>query len=409
VWGHRQTSNGVKKLAKIKLINNQEEAKMELKKIRVSKEGIKLMAPKFVFRVIKLDGIDIRAANILKQEMLSLGGEAALSKGVIDFSVKVTDVLLAGTIKQYELLINKLKKQPFGLADLGKEIKKVFAYSPRKLKNIKCGNYKLNFEKTIIMGVLNLTPDSFSDGGMFLDLDKAVEHGKQMVKDGADIVDIGGESSRPGSMPVSEKEELKRVKPVIQKLVKEIKVPISIDTYKPNVAKECLNLGASIVNDITGLRNKEMIKVVAKYNVPVVIMHMKGMPKNMQENPVYQDVVQEIKEFLEERINEAKKSGINDIIIDPGIGFGKTTEHNLQILKRLNEFKTLGYPILVGPSRKSFIGNITGLPVNERLEGTLASISIAIINGANIIRVHDVKECKRAAQIADAINSINNG
>jgi dihydropteroate synthase len=411
----------MKKLAKIKLINNIEEAKMELKKIGVSKEGIKIMAPKLVFRVIKLDGIDIRAANILKQEMLSLGGEAALSKGVIDFSVKLTDVLLAGTIKHYELLINKLKKQPFGLAELGKEIKKVFAYSKInpptlatgyswggriKLKNIKCGNYKLDFGKTIIMGVLNLTPDSFSDGGLFTNVDKAVEHGKQMVKDGADIIDIGGESSKPGSIPVLEKEELKRVKPVIQKLVKEIKVPISIDTYKPNVAKECLNLGASIVNDITGLRNREMIKIVAKYKTPVIIMHMKGMPKNMQENPVYQDVVDEIKEFLEERINEAKKSGINDIVIDPGIGFGKTTEHNLQILKRLNEFKTLGCPILVGPSRKSFIGNITGLPVNERLEGTLSSISIAIINGANIIRVHDVKECKRAAQTADAIRFV---
>ncbi len=396
----------MKKLAKIKLINNIEEAKTELKKIRVSKEGIKIMAPKLVFRVINLKNIDIRAANILKQEMLSLGGEAALSKGVIDFSVKLTDVLLAGTIKQYEILINKLKKQPFGLAELGKEIKKVLAYPKIKLKNIKCGNYKLDFEKTMIMGVLNVTPDSFSDGGMFINLDKAVEQAKRMVKDGANIIDIGGESSRPGSGPVSEKEELKRVKPVIQTLVKEIKVPISIDTYKPKVAKECLKLGVNIVNDISGLRNKEMIKIVAKYKTPVVIMHMKGIPKNMQENPTYEDVVNEIKEFLEERINEAKKSEINDIIIDPGIGFGKATEHNLQILKRLNEFKTLGCPILVGPSRKSFIGNITGLPVNERLEGTLASISIAIINGANIIRVHDVKECKRAVQIADAIRFV---
>ena len=178
---------------------------------------------------------------------------------------------------------------------------------------------------------------------------------------------------------------------------------ISIDTYKPNVADKCIELGAHLVNDITGLRNKEMIKVVAKHQVPAIIMHMKGTPKNMQQNPTYNDVIKEIKELFNGRIVEAKKLGVRDIIIDPGIGFGKTTEHNLQILKRLSEFKDLECPILVGPSRKSFIGNVTGLPVNERLEGTLAAISISIINGANIVRVHDVKECKRAIQIADAI------
>ena len=261
----------------------------------------------------------------------------------------------------------------------------------------------LTKDKTLIMGILNVTPDSFSDGGLFIDVNSAVEHAEHMVEDGADIIDIGGESSRPGSEPVSEKEELKRVKPVIELLVNELKVPLSIDTYKPKVAEECIKFGVQLVNDITGLRNKEMIEVVAKYNVPVVVMHMKGTPKNMQENPVYQDVVKEIKELLSERIIEAKKYGINDIIIDPGIGFGKTTEHNLQILKRLGEFKDLKCPILVAPSRKSFIGNVTGLPVNERLECTLAAISVAIMNGANIVRVHDVKECRRAVQIVDAV------
>ena len=214
---------------------------------------------------------------------------------------------------------------------------------------------KLIQNKTLIMGILNVAPDSFSDGGLFVDVNKAVEHAKQMVVEGADIIDIGGESSRPGSDSVSEEEELRRVEPVIRRLIKEIQVPISIDTYKPLVAKKCLKLGVNLVNDITGLRNKEMINVVTKYNVPVIIMHMKGDPKNMQQNPVYQDVIKEIKDFLSERIVEAKKAGIKDIIIDPGIGFGKTTEHNLQILKRLNEFKDLGCPILVGPSRKSLL------------------------------------------------------
>ena len=255
------------------------------------------------------------------------------------------------------------------------------------------------------MGILNVTPDSFSDGNLFFDAGKAINHARQMVKDGADIIDVGGESSRPGSEPVSEDEELRRVSQIIKKLKDEIKVPISIDTYKPKVAEECIKLGASIINDINGLRNEEMIKVAAKYKVPVIIMHMKGNPKTMQKNPEYEDVVKEIKQFLAQQIKKAKKAGINDIIIDPGIGFGKTTEHNLEILKNLNKFKELNCPILVGPSRKSFIGNITGLPVNERLEGTIAAISIAIMNGANIVRVHDVKECKRAVMVADAIKN----
>ena len=274
-----------------------------------------------------------------------------------------------------------------------------------KLDSIKCGKYELKFDRTLVMGILNVTPDSFYDGKLFFNPDKAIEHAKQMVKDGADIIDVGGESSRPGSEPVSKEEELRRVSPIIKKLKDEIKVPISIDTYKPKVAEECIKLGASIINDINGLRNEEMIKVAAKYKVPVVIMHMKGTPKTMQHNPVYKDVIEEIKEFFSQQIKKAKKAGIKDIIIDPGIGFGKTAEHNLQILKNLSEFKELNCPILVGTSRKSFIGNITGLPVNERLEGTLAAISIAIINGANIVRVHDVKECKRAAMVADAVRN----
>lgn len=261
----------------------------------------------------------------------------------------------------------------------------------------------LNFDRTIIMGILNITPDSFSDGGLFADAGRAFEHAMQMIKDGADIIDIGGESSRPGSEPVSEDEELKRIMPVVERLVKESNVIVSIDTCKPKVAEACLKKGAHMINDITGLRNREMIKLAAEYNVPAVIMHMKGEPKNMQQNPEYINVIQEIKNFFTDRINEARKHGVRDIIIDPGIGFGKTTLHNLQILKRLIEFKDLKCPILVGTSRKSFIGNVSNLPVNERLEGTLASVAIAIINGADIVRVHDVKECSRAVQIADAV------
>ncbi len=271
------------------------------------------------------------------------------------------------------------------------------------LSPIVCKEYTLKFEKTLIMGILNVTPDSFSDGGLFADIETAVAHGEKMVSDGADVIDIGGESSRPGSVPLSEKEELARILPVVTRLLDEVSVPISIDTYKPQVAEMCLKAGAHLINDITGLTNPEMRKVAVKHNVPVVIMHMRGSPKTMQQNPIYQDLIGEITTFFREQITRAHKEGIQQIIIDPGIGFGKTVEHNLQILKHLSAFKTLGYPILVGPSRKSFIGTITGLSVNNRLDGTLAAITVAIMNGANIVRVHDVNECKRAVQIVDAI------
>jgi len=272
-----------------------------------------------------------------------------------------------------------------------------------KLSPIVCKDYTLRFEKTLIMGILNVTPDSFSDGGLFVDIDTAVTHAKKMVSDGADLIDVGGESSRPGSAPLSEKEELDRIFPVVTRLLDEVSVPISIDTYKPLVADACLKAGAHLINDITGLTDSEMRKVAVKHNVPVVLMHMRGTPKTMQQNPVYQDMIGEIKVFFQERVATARNAGIQNIIIDPGIGFGKTVEHNLQILKHLGEFKSLGCPILVGPSRKSFIGMITGLSVQERLDGTLAAITVAIMNGANMVRVHDVSECNRAVQVADAI------
>ncbi len=266
------------------------------------------------------------------------------------------------------------------------------------------GKRKLSLEKPLIMGILNVTPDSFSDGGEFIDVEKSVAHAKEMISSGADIIDVGGESSRPGSEPVSSEEELKRVLPVVSRLVKELNVPISIDTYKASVAEECVKVGASIINDISGLGD-EMRAVAAKYKVAVVIMHMLGSPKTMQKSIVYDDVVDDIKKFLKERVDKAKSSGISTVMVDPGIGFGKTTEDNLEIIRRLYEFESLGCPVLVGPSRKSFIGNITGLPVEERLGGTITSVVVSVMNGAKIIRVHDVKECKSAIDVANAINA----
>jgi dihydropteroate synthase len=256
------------------------------------------------------------------------------------------------------------------------------------------------------MGVLNVTPDSFSDGGKFLDVEDAVRCGIKMAEEGADIIDVGGESTRPGSDPATIEEELSRVIPVIEALAKEIDIPISIDTYKSQVAKKALGAGAEMINDISALRfDPKMKEVASEYQVPIVLMHIKGTPKNMQENPYYEDVIEEIIKYLKESIQLAKDGGVQEenIIIDPGIGFGKRLEDNLNILKNLKKFSILNHPILVGPSRKSFIGKVLNLQVAERLEGSLAALAVGIMNGANIIRVHDVKESKKVAGLMDAI------
>lgn len=269
-------------------------------------------------------------------------------------------------------------------------------------------NFSLDLSgKTHIMGILNVTPDSFTDGGIFFRKDSAIEHGLRMVEDGADIIDIGGESTRPGSDSVGYQEELSRTMPVIEELARRVNVPLSIDTYKADVAKRALDAGASMVNDISGLRfDPEMAGVVAEYKVPVVVMHIKGTPKNMQVNPEYEALIPEILDYLRESIKLAVDAGIKEdmIIIDPGIGFGKTFEHNLQILKDLHEFTLLEKPLLIGPSRKAFLGKILGnAPTSERLEGTAAAVAISIMNGAHIVRVHDVKEMVKVARVADAI------
>ncbi|MEA1994293.1 MAG: dihydropteroate synthase [Euryarchaeota archaeon] len=394
-------------MIEIKEISSISEAKKELKKLEVYKEGIGIMAPKFLFKVFKLKNLDIRAALILKQEMLSIGGEAAIPRGAIDLSLKVGNVLLAGTVKQYKALIKKLKRQPFGLKEVSAELEKLIGSTAFRPEPIKCGEYELNFDRPLIMGVLNVTPDSFSDGGDFVETDTALDHAVKMAEDGADIIDVGGESTRPGSDPVPLEDELRRVEPVVRGIVENCDLPVSVDTAKPAVAERCINLGASMLNDVTGLRNSEMIRVAAEYEVPVVIMHMKGKPKTMQKEIVYGDVVSDIKDFFMERIEEARSKGVKDIIIDPGIGFGKTTEHNLTIIKRLEEFRTLQCPVLIGTSRKSFIGNTLGIEDSkERLYGTIASNIAAAENGADIIRVHDVEEHKEALDLYYAIKKV---
>lgn len=258
--------------------------------------------------------------------------------------------------------------------------------------------------RTLVMGVLNVTPDSFADGGRFLSTEEALVQARRLIAEGADILDIGAESSRPGSDPVPEQEELDRAAPVVEKIAKEFAVPISIDTYKPGVAHRCLQLGATIVNDITGLRDAAMMKTVKQHGAAVIIMHMRGTPKTMQQDVDYDDVVIDVRAFLAERIEAARSKGIEEIVADPGLGFGKTASQNFQLLQRLGEFRKLKTPLLIGPSRKSFLGSLASkLPVEERLEGTIAACCVGALNGAAIVRVHDVRAVKRAIEVVDAV------
>lgn len=358
--------------------------KREMAKIGVDPFGVKLMAGKAVFHVIKIENVDHRVANILKQEILSIGGEAACARAVMSRQLGESSVLLMATQAQYQELFRHLSYQPFGLKKISLKIKEVLNNQIKPQKKLR------------IMGILNITPDSFSDGGKYLDPDLAVERGLSMAAAGADILDLGGESSRPGSLSVSAKEEINRILPVLKKLSKQVRIPLSIDTYKATVAKAGMDHGASIINDISALRaDPQMAKFVARYKNSVILMHMLGEPRTMQVNPKYQDVLSEIYTFLQNRIEFAQERGIkkDKIIIDPGIGFGKTVEHNLEILRKLSEFKSLGQPILVGASRKSFIGKIIQIEeTDKRLSGSLAIAAWSYLNGASILRVHDVKE-----------------
>jgi len=392
----------------MKLIHNRDEAVRELKKIGVDKESIPMMAPKMRYWTLKFIDVDVRAANILKQEMLSKGGEAAVAKWSSAFTKPRTDALLMGTLKQYRLLLRKMRLQPFGLKAMAIELETVLKNLSRPQEfSWPCRTGRLIIgRRTLIMGILNVTPDSFSDPGEYFDSGQAVEHGLAMVEEGADIIDIGGESSRPGAEPVSLDEERKRVIPVIKKVRAASNIPISIDTQKSAVALEALAAGADIVNDISAFRyDPDMARVVAEAKVPLVLMHMRGTPKTMQNEPSYDDLIAEITAFFNERMETAISAGIEKdmIALDPGFGFGKSVQHNLELISRLGEFRGLGQPILLGTSRKSTIGKILNLPVEERLEGTAATVAAGILNGADIVRVHDVKAMVRTARVSDAI------
>ena len=387
-------------------IMNANEAIQQMKKVGVDPTGVKLMAGKTLHFNLRIEGIDPRTANLLKQEMLSVGGDAALDRRGLDCSTPSTDAILIGTQKQFEKLTSKLEQYP-ALQSLGHSLKETLKNISKTHYTIRCRKrtFKLG-KQTLLMGVLNVTPDSFSDGGFFLDREKAIAQGLKMVEEGADLIDIGGESTKPGSKPLGLEEELRRVIPVIEALAKEVDVPISIDTYKSAVAKKAVEAGAQMINDISGLHfDPDLAHVASKEDVPLILMHIRGTPETMQKDVHYESLFSEILQYLRESIQRAESAGLDpgQIVIDPGIGFGKTLEDNLLIIKNLQELRILGKPILLGTSRKSFIGKILNTDVTERLEGTLSSIAIGVLNGAHIIRCHDVLEAKKAISVADAI------
>ncbi|HHU50851.1 MAG TPA: dihydropteroate synthase [Firmicutes bacterium] len=375
----------------------------EFERIRVSPEGIEIMKEKGDFILLKVDGLSAQAAAILKQEMLAKGGEAALGKDLAYLGSKEGAALLMGTKAQYRRLLSILPRQPFGLAQLAKELENIIeaAATPPPSLTVKGQEFHWG-KRTYIMGIINLTPDSFSGDGLLNRRrlrDVVLAQADRFMAEGADILDVGAESTRPDGQQIPATEELNRLLPVLEVLAKESPLPISVDTYKAAVAAEALENGADIINDIWGLQgDPEMATVVAKYKAPVIVMHN-------QESCVYHDLMLEIAKFLYKSIEIAEEAGISKerVIIDPGIGFGKTVEDNLFVIERLHELKALGCPVLLGTSRKSVIGKTLNLPVTERVEGTAATVAAGIMRGADIIRVHDVKEMTRVARMTDAI------
>jgi dihydropteroate synthase len=387
-----------------------EDAVAALKGMAMGPNAMQEILPMMVHLNIMLEGVESGAATIIKQEMLSVGGEAVVASGSGGHSLdEKKGIIIMGTLKQIHRFTEKCSGQSCGLKAISKRIDEI-------LNNISLDSVPLRTSRrtitignrTLIMGILNVTPDSFSDGGRFTVPEMAVEEGVRMAEEGADMIDIGGESSRPGSEPVPVEEELRRVIPVVRGLAKRVDIPLSVDTMKARVAGEALAEGAEIVNDISSLDcDANMAKAVADAGAAVILMHMRGTPKTMQTGDLtYTSLRGEIIAYLQKRIKIAWEKGIEpeQMMVDPGLGFGKTAMDNVRLIKHLGELKVLGRPIVTGASRKSFIGHVTGAPPQERLEGTAAAVTVAILNGSRIIRVHDVAAMKKVAAMADAIN-----
>jgi len=376
----------------IEKLSNNIEAARYFKELGVDGGGVNILASKIQTHIIYIRDLHVGAANILKQDALSIGADLAVPKGTIIAATPTVNCILIATTKQLKSLSKKELAQPFGLKVLAKKLSDFI--NIKKSKNIE------------VMGVINANDDSFFSGSRFIDSD-VVDTIEKMIEDGANIIDIGGVSSAPNAMSVDAREELERVKPIletIKKLKLYEKVDFSIDSYEPLVVEQALDSGFKVVNDIKGLANDEICRLCASYNTRAIIMHMQGTPRTMQLAPKYENILSDVYSFFEERIQKAESFGVKDITLDIGIGFGKTLEHNLKLIKHLEHFLTLKKPLLVGASRKSMIDKISMSLTKDRLPGTLALHLEAIRNGATMIRVHDVKEHVQAIKIQQALD-----
>jgi dihydropteroate synthase len=388
------------------------DAREELVRVGADPQAFGVFLAKSETLAIALDDLPCSAAGILKQTALALGADCAVHRDVIRGRRRRSDIILFANRRQLARVLERLKEQTPAARAAGAEIAGLLERCDRagfrivfRAGGTSVRSYDLG-SRSYVMGILNVTPDSFSDGGRYLRADDAVEHGLELAAEGADFLDVGAESTRPGALPVSAREELTRLRPVLRRLRRQLKIPISVDTHKSATARACLDEGADMVNDITGLRGDPLLaQVVAKAGIPCIIMHIKGKPQTMQRRPRYRNLMAEVCSFLSGGLDRAVRAGIKrcQVVVDPGIGFGKTVEHNFTIIRRLSELKSLGQPIMAGPSRKSFIGKTLDLPPEERLEGTIAACVLAAANGANILRVHDVEQVRRALIVAGRI------
>ena len=378
---------------KLYKINNSTCKEKLFQKIGSTSTGNRILEDKANLNLIYIKDIKAPAANILKQDALSIGADLAVSRDTVTCKDEISDAVLIANDAQMKILAKKELAQPFGLKVLAQQLGSFLFTKTDEVK---------------VMGVLNTNEDSFFTGSRF-NGHEALLHVKKMIEEGAKIIDIGGVSSRPGSIGVSEEEELQRIKPIIdliydEKLYKEVE--FSLDSYSALCVEYTLQRGFNIVNDITALENDDVAKLVAKYDATVVLMHKLGSTHEMQKNPTYENVILEVDEFFQERVEKAKKYGIKKIVLDVGIGFGKNLEHNLLLIKHHEHFLHFGYPLLIGASRKSMIDMICSASVQERLPGTLAIHLKAVENGASIVRVHDIKEHVQALKVQKAINKV---
>ena len=379
----------------VEKLSNSIDIKKHLQNLGVDSGGVNILASKAKTHIIHIKALHVGAANILKQDALSVGADLAVPRGTVVAKTPEVDCILIATSRELEKLSRKELAQPFGLKDLA-----------QKLKDILSVEMPLHVE---VMGVINANDDSFFSGSRFKDSD-AIAMIEKMIDEGASIIDIGGVSSAPNSLHVEAEDELARVKPIIETIKKEKlyeKVKFSIDSFEPEVISYALENGFKIVNDITGLENDEVCKLCAEFDATAVIMHMQGRPQTMQDNPQYDSVLSDVYSFFQERIKKAESLGVKDIVLDVGIGFGKTLRHNLTLIKNLEHFMTLQKPLLVGASRKSMIDKISPSSPDKRLAGTLALHVEAIKNGASILRVHDVYEHVQAIKIQKILDNIN--